>query len=335
MNPPSTPAQPPPAPGHSQQERAGTAAPGGASDRRLQHPYALVFPGQGSQQPGMAAAWRDHPAFARWAEADDVLGRDVTRLGLDATAEELREPAACQVALYVHHAVLLEAWQATGAPPPVATAGHSLGEYSALLAAGVLNFRDGLRLVDARARATQAAADAAPGTLVACLGFDTDVVAGACRRVGAYVANDNAPGQVVAAGSAATLEALREELGGREGRGKVVALEVGAAYHSPHMDAAAGPLGDALDSARFGDATIPVVANADARPHDDGGEWPGLLRAQITSPVLWRETIATLAGLGAKAVVELCASPVVTGLVKRTDRNLERHTVSTPEELPG
>lgn len=307
--------------------------PDRSDDPRLHGPYALVFPGQGSQQPGMAAAWREHPAFARWAEADDVLGRDVTRLGLDATADELREPAACQVALYVHHAVLLAAWQAAGAPQPVATAGHSLGEYSALLAAGVLDFPDGLRLVDARANATQAAADAAPGTLVACLGHDTEAVEAACRQAGAHVANDNAPGQVVVAGSGEALSSLKELLDDG-GRGRVVDLDVGAAYHSPHMDPAVEPLGRALDTARFADAAVPVVANADARPHDAASEWPALLQAQITSPVRWRETVGTLAGLGAEAVVELCASPVVTGLVKRTDRDLERHSVSTPGELP-
>ncbi|HVM14868.1 MAG TPA: ACP S-malonyltransferase [Egibacteraceae bacterium] len=296
-------------------------------------PLAVVFPGQGSQQPEMAVPWRDHDAYARWAEADAVLDRDVTRLGLEADADELREPATCQIALFVHHAVLLEAWQAADPPAPVAVAGHSLGEYNALLAAGVLGFADGLRLVEARARATQAAADDAPGTMVACLGFAVDDVAAACERAGAHVANDNAPGQVVVAGAQEVLDRLREELTGSEGRGKVVDLPVGAAYHSPHMAAAVEPLGAALDAASFADAVVPVVANVDAEAHTAAGEWPTLLREQVVSPVRWRETVGTLASLGAGTVVELGASPVLTALVKRTDRSLDRRTVTTPEDL--
>jgi [acyl-carrier-protein] S-malonyltransferase len=292
---------------------------------------AVVFPGQGSQRPGMARAWRDHPSFARWAHADELLGRDVTRLGLDADADELRIPLNCQIALFVHGVVLYEAW--TGAATPVATAGHSLGEYNALVAVGILDFADGLRLVEARARATQAAADERPGTMVACLGFPVEVVATACERAGAHLANDNAPGQVVVAGPQHALDRLRDDLAGSGERGKVVALEVGAAYHSPHMQPAVEPFGTALDRAAFRDGAVPVVANVDARPHRTAGDWPQVLRAQLTSPVRWRETVATLAELGVTDVVELGASAVLTGLVKRTDRALGRHTVVEPTDL--
>ncbi len=296
---------------------------------------ALIFPGQGSQREQMAQPWRVEPSFARWEEASDVLGWDVTRLGLEASADELREPAACQVALFVHAAVLLEAWQARAPGPPVVTAGHSLGEYDSLLAAGVLPFADALRLVDVRARATQAAAQEHPGGMVACLGYEVDDVAQACDEVGAFVANDNAPGQVVAAGPHEALAALKERLGRVEGTGrtKVMDIAVGAAYHSPHMAPAVDELGPALDSARFSDATLPVVANVDARAHTAGGDWPALLREQVTTPVRWRESVAALAEAGATEVVELGASAVLTGLVKRTDRSLGRRTVTTPEEL--
>lgn len=296
---------------------------------------ALVFPGQGSQKPRMAVPWREHDAFALWGEADDVLDRDVTRLGLEADEDELREPATCQIALFVHHAVLLEAWRAADAQTPAAVAGHSLGEYNALVAAGVLGFGDALRLVDARARATQAAADEAPGTMVACLGFAVEDVSAACERAGAHVANDNAPGQVVVAGSKEALDGLRDDLLGSGGRGKVVDLPVGAAYHSPHMAPAVEPLGAALDAAAFQDAAVPVVANVDAAAHTAAGEWPRLLRDQVVSPVRWRETVGTLASRGVTSVVELGASPVLTALVKRTDRSLDRHTVTTPEDLPS
>jgi len=294
-------------------------------------PTALVFPGQGSQRPGMAAPWRDHPAAARWDEAGDILGFDVARLGTDADADELREPFACQVALFVHHAVLLEAIAAAGRAP-LATAGHSLGEYDALLAAGALSFADGLRLVAVRARATQAAADANPGTMVACLGYDEGVVADACEGTGAHVANDNAPGQVVVAGAPGALAALEERLAGA-GRGRVVALDVGAAYHSPHMQPAVAPLSEALDAAAFADAAVPVVANVDALAHTAAGDWPDLLRRQVVTPVRWRESVGTMRGLGVEEVVELGASPVLTNLVKRIDRDLARRTVTTPDDL--
>jgi [acyl-carrier-protein] S-malonyltransferase len=279
----------------------------------------------------MAQAWRADKAFSRWAEASELLGRDVTWLGLDASADELREPANCQIALFVHHVVLLEAWRAAGGAAPLAVAGHSLGEYNALVAAGALDFSDGLRLVDARARLTQQAAEARPGTMVACLGLDVDRIRQACAEAGAYVANDNATGQIVAAGSKSALDRLRELLVFE--RGKVVDLNVGAAYHSPHMAPAAEEFGAVLDATPFADATVPVVANVDAVPHTAGVKWPSLLREQLVTPVRWRETIFTLASMGVGEVVELGASAVLTGLVKRTDGSLGRRNVITPEDL--
>jgi [acyl-carrier-protein] S-malonyltransferase len=293
---------------------------------------AVVFPGQGSQRAGMARPWRDHRAFSRWSEADHLLGRDVSHLGLDADEDELRVPVNCQVALFVHFVVQHEVWSAAGTRP-VVSAGHSLGEYAALVAAGVLGFADGLRLVDARARATQDAADARPGTMVACLGYGVDTVTAACAEVGAHVANDNAPGQLVAAGTAEDLERLRDVLADSGERGKVVGLQVGAAYHSPHMASAVEPFGAALDAAAFAPATMPVVANVDARPHADAAEWPIVLRAQLTSPVRWRESVATFAELGVTDVVELGPSAVLTGLVKRSDGSLGRHNIITPDDL--
>jgi len=296
----------------------------------MTEPTALVFPGQGSQRPGMAAPWRDDPAFALWGRADELLGRNVTRLGLDAGADELREPVNCQVALFVHHAVMTQAWQRTGRRP-AAVAGHSLGEYSALLAAGVVSFADALWLVDARARATQAAANAAPGGMVACLGHDTEAVAAACREAGAHVANDNAEGQVVVAGSHEALGGVVRLLAGRSGR--VVPLQVGAAYHSPHMAAAVPAFSRAVRRASFAPTRVPVVANVDARPHTDSADWPALLTDQLTAPVRWRETVMTLTAMGVTTVVELGASPVLTGLVKRVAPETARTTVSAPDHL--
>ncbi len=295
---------------------------------------ALVFPGQGSQRAGMADAWRDVPSFARWAEADDVLGRDVSRLGTDAPAEELQEPLSCQVAMFVHHVVLLEAWLAEGGSAPAAmrvTAGHSLGEYNALVAADVLPFDAALRLVDVRARATQAAAEAMPGTMIAALGFEVEEVQAACAQAGAHVANDNAVGQVTVSGTPAQLQAVKDVLA--EGSGKVRDIPVGAAYHSPHMAAAVEPLGAALDAAPFAEASIPVVANVDAALHTAAGDWPSLLREQVVRPVRWRESVLTMVQADVTEVIELAATPVLGAMVKRIDRSLLRSAITTPEDL--
>jgi [acyl-carrier-protein] S-malonyltransferase len=293
---------------------------------------ALVFPGQGSQQPGMAVPWADHPSAARWAEADDALGWDVSRLGTEADADELREPLNCQVALFVHHVVLLEAWQAANPDAPVAmAAGHSLGEYDALVAAGVLGFADALRLVDVRARSTQAAAEAMPGTMIAALGFDVAAVEQACRTAGAHVANDNAVGQVTVSGTPEQLQAVKDLLA--DGPGKVRDVAVGAAYHSPHMASAVDPLGTALDEAPFADARIPVVANVDAQPHTSAADWPILLRQQVTGSVRWRESVLAMAAAGVTTTVELGATPVLSAMIKRIDRTLDRVSITGPEDL--
>lgn len=290
---------------------------------------AVVFPGQGSQRPGMAAAWRDQPAWKRWAEADEVLARDVTHLGLHASADELRDPVNCQIALFVHHAVLLDAWQSAGGNA-VVTAGHSLGEYNALLAAGVISFADGLRLVESRATATATAAAAHPGGMVACLGGDAKALRAACDEAGVSIANDNADGQLVVAGNdagLATFSALAASY-----RARAVRLDVGAAYHSPAMAPAVDLFGPFLDEARFCDARLDVISNVDAQVHRGASDWPELLRRQLVTPVRWRETSLALAG-AASEVVELGASPVLTGLVKRTAPALGRSFVSVPDDL--
>ncbi len=293
---------------------------------------AWVFPGQGSQRPGMARPWRDHPAFACWGEADAILGADVTRLGLEADADELRAPAACQRALFVHEVVLAQAWAEATGQRPALVAGHSLGEYVALVVAGALSFADALTLVDVRARATEAAAAQRPGSLVAVLGGDLDVIGEAAEAAGAHIANDNAPGQVVVAGSAGALEALRTTLGGQA---KVRDLDVGAAYHSPHMEPAVPPLRAALEATAFAEAAPPVVANVDAAPHAEAQGWPDRLARQVTAPVRWRETVERLAAEGIDRVVELGASSPLSGMVKRIRPELERVAVTAPQDLPG
>jgi [acyl-carrier-protein] S-malonyltransferase len=291
---------------------------------------AVVFPGQGSQRPQMAQPWLDHPAAALWATADQVLQRDVSRLGVAADADELREPSNCQVALFVHHAVLWSAWTDAGGTAAV-TAGHSLGEYNALVAAGVLDFAHALRLVDARARATQAAAQRNPGGMVACLGGDEAAIIGLCAATGVHLANDNAAGQVVVAGTEEALGQFMERAAAE--RARPIRLEVGAAYHSPLMAPAVAGLDAAIATTTFADAQIPVVANVDGEVHTAAAEWPELLRAQLLAPVRWRDTVSGFRELGIEEVVELGASPVLSGLVKRTDPTLRRRHVGGPDDL--
>jgi [acyl-carrier-protein] S-malonyltransferase len=167
--------------------------------------------------------------------------------------------------------------------------------------------------------------------MIACLGFDLDVVQEACSLAGAHVANDNAPGQVVVAGAHDQLAEVKDRL--VEGGGKIRDIDVGAAYHSPLMTPAVEPFTAALAAAEFGDAAIPVVANVDAEAHTSAGEWPEVLQRQLTAPVRWRESVATLAELGAAEVVELGASSVLIPMVKRIDRTLGRRAVTAPEDL--
>lgn len=293
--------------------------------------YALVFAGQGSQRPGMALPWRAHPAFARWEEADDTLGMAVSRLGAHADEEELRDPLRCQLALFVHQAVLAEAWAATVDAPPALAAGHSLGEYNALVAAGVLGFADGLRLVHARAAATAAAAAATPGGMTACVGVPAADVTRCADIAGVHVCNDNAPGQLVVAGDHDALERFAALLA--DGPGTVRPLAVGAAYHSPAMEAAVPRFMHALIQAPFADARLPVIANVDATAHTVADDWRRLLARQLVHAVRWRQTVLAMESAGLTRQVELAASPVLTGLAKRTAPQLDRCFVDTPQAL--
>jgi [acyl-carrier-protein] S-malonyltransferase len=226
--------------------------------------------------------------------------------------------------------VALDALRRAGLPEPDAVAGHSLGEYTALAAAGALSFEDGVRLVAARGEAMQAAAEARPGTMAAVLGLDVTDVAAACEAVDeAWVANDNAPGQVVVAGTAAGVEAAGVAVKER-GAKRVMSLPVGGAFHTPLMAPAADGLGAALADVAFADPRPTVVANVDAAPHASGGDWAGLLTEQLCQPVRWRPT---LEHLGADVVVEVGPGGVLTGMAKRTLPDARTLTVSEPDQV--
>jgi [acyl-carrier-protein] S-malonyltransferase len=294
---------------------------------------AFLFPGQGSQQPGMGRAWVDHPSWALVAVASEASGRDVARLLLDADADELRRTENAQLSTYVLSLVVHDAVTALGVRCAT-TAGHSLGEYSALTAAGALTLPDGVRLVAERGAAMQAAADARPGTMAAILGADDDAVVAACERAAGdvWVANTNGSGQVVIAGDAdAITEAgtIAKELGAR----KVMALPVGGAFHTPFMAPAATRLAAALASTTFADTDVPLLTNVDASAHRDAAGWAGLLEAQLTAPVRWRQTIEQMVADGVTTFVELGPGTVLTGLSKRAAPDGKALAATDPSAL--
>lgn len=296
---------------------------------------AFTFPGQGSQRPGMGIPWRDHPSFELVGDATEITGIDVAELVLAADKATLTRTDKAQLATFVMSLVALDAAERLGLEPG-ACAGHSLGEYSALVAAGAVDLESGLHLVAERGAAMQHAAEEAPGTMAAVIGLDDDGVEAACMRTEgeAWVANYNAPGQVVIAGSADAVAAagrFAKDLGAR----KVLPIPVGGAFHTPLMAPARDRLRKALGDVTFHAPEPAVVANVDARPHEGAEEWPGLLSAQLCSPVRWRQIVATLVSAGAQTFVELGPGGVLTGLARRMIPAGDgvALSVSTPEEL--
>jgi [acyl-carrier-protein] S-malonyltransferase len=283
----------------------------------------------------MGAAWVDHPSFEIVGLASEVTGRDLAHLLLEADQETLTRTDNAQIATFVQSLIVLDAAERIGIEP-LACAGHSLGEYTALVAAGSLDFEDGLRLVSERGAAMREAAEYAPGTMVAVLGLDDETVETACRRVDgeAWVANFNAPGQVIVAGTSealAELSAIAKELGAK----RVLSMPVGGAFHTPLMSAARDRLRKALAATNFHTLDPVVVANVDARFHDEPEEWPQLLSSQLCSPVRWRQSLDTLLGDGIQTFVELGPGGVLTGLLRRVAPTTDTIgvSVSTPDDL--
>ncbi|MEN9552776.1 MAG: malonyl CoA-acyl carrier protein transacylase [Actinomycetota bacterium] len=294
---------------------------------------AFTFPGQGSQRPGMGRPWVGHDSWELVEEASDVAGRDVSALLLDADAEELKDTRNAQLTTFVSSLMVLDAVERLGIEPSFC-AGHSLGEYTALTATGALSFEDGVRLVVERADAMHEAGTTSPGTMAAVLGLDDDQVEIACRRADAdvWVANFNAPGQVVIAGSPAGVASASQhakELGAK----KVMPLQVSGAFHTPFMTAARDRLRNAIALASPRDIEVPVISNVDALAHSLGEEWSSLLSAQLSSPVRWKHCLLTLADAGVVDFVELGPGGVLTGMAKRTVDNARTISVATPEEL--
>ena len=277
---------------------------------------AVLFPGQGTQTPGMGEPWRSSPAWNVVERAEKALDLPLAHLLLDATADELSRTREAQLSVLL---ASLMAWEALRdrIEAPVAFAGHSLGQITALIASGSLSPADGIALAVARADCTQAAADARPGRMAALIGADIDTAEKACTDVDAWVANDNAPGQVVIGGTAEGIEAATARAGDLGVR-RVIALNVGAAFHTPLMQAAADALAPILASTPFAVPTAPVVSNTDAQPYAGADGWPQRLADHLISPVRWRSTLETLVEMGTTSLIETGPGTVLAGLAKRT-----------------
>jgi [acyl-carrier-protein] S-malonyltransferase len=289
---------------------------------------AFVFPGQGAQFEGMGLDLfkTNDAAKAIFLKADEVLGFELSKIMFYGTAEELKQTKVTQPALFVHAIATLRAKAET---KPDAVAGHSLGEFSALVANNTLSFEDGLRLVYARAMAMQAACEAVPGTMAAILGLENEVVETVCESIDDVVvaANYNCPGQLVISGSMSGVAKGMEKLT-EAGAKRAIQLEVGGAFHSPLMEPARTQLADAIMNTTFNAPSCPVYQNVTALPETDPEMIKLNLVSQLTGAVRWTQTVENMLKNGVTSFVEVGGSgKVLSGLIKKVDRAVETITL--------
>lgn len=299
---------------------------------------AFIFPGQGSQSVGMmSSAAESWPMVQRtFSEASQVLGYDLWDLCQNGPAEELGKTANTQPALLTASVALWRQWFVAGGESPQILAGHSLGEYSALVAGESLNFFDAVRLVRLRGELMQAAVPTGEGSMAAILGLEDNEVVSACAEAAGNdvvsAVNFNAPGQVVIAGSATAVERAIEACKARGAR-KAMPLPVSVPSHCALMKGAADDLAKALDEVRFNDAVIPVVQNVTAQAEQNSDALKANLLRQLYSPVLWTDSVRTLTDNGVSQAVECGAGKVLAGLIKRIDKGLPVHSIENPDAL--
>jgi len=296
---------------------------------------ALIFSGQGSQKPAMGAPWRGTPSWALAERIADRAGVDVPWLLLDADAEALRRTDRAQLATYALEMIVLDALGRV--PDLVGCAGHSLGEYAALVAAGIVDLDDATDLVVARGAAMLTAASARPGTMGVVVGPAAQAVVDLTERLRAaghevWPANFNACGQTVVSGTAAGVDAVEEAAGSIDG--KVIRIPVGGAFHSPLMADAVPVVRAQFSAVRTRTGTVPVVSNVDGHAYDGGADWPSLAARQVVEAVQWEACVRTLVDtLGARRLVEIGPARVLTGMVRRIVPDLAAHPVNSPADL--
>lgn len=299
---------------------------------------AWLFPGQGAQHVGMGKDLYEHVPAARavFEAADAALGFSLSTLCFEGPEDELTRTVNTQPALVTHAIAALvaaiESGSISGRPDFVA--GHSLGEYAALIAAGAVSFEDGVRLVRERGRLMQEACDAVPGTMAAVLGLEPEQLASICAEHGAALCNINAPGNVTIGGTIAAVEAA-SAAATAAGASRVVPLTVAGAFHTPLMAQAAEGMRTVLGSARFGAPRMPVVSNVTAALLTSGDAFARELTDQITSPVRWVDCVQTMLDGGVTSFIEFGPGRVLTGTVKRLAKDATVRNVATTEDASG
>lgn len=278
---------------------------------------AYVFPGQGSQFPGMAKDLYDNNPVARemLERANEILGFRITDIMFDGTADDLKQTKVTQPAIFLHSVVLAKCLPDF---KPDMVAGHSLGEFSALVAAGAMDFEEGVKLVSIRAKAMQKACEKQPGTMAAIIALPTETVESICAETEGIVvaANYNCNGQIVISGEKEAVEAACEKMK-EAGAKRALVLPVGGAFHSPLMEPARAELAEGIEKAVFKTPICPVYQNVTARPSTDPVEIKANLLAQLTSPVRWTQSVENMIADGASSFTELGPGKVLQGLVSK------------------
>ncbi len=281
-----------------------------------------VFPGQGAQFSGMGKELYEQSAEAKamFEKANEILGFRITDIMFEGTAEELKQTKVTQPAVFLHSVVLAKVLGVE----PAAVAGHSLGEFSALVVAGALSFEEGLQLVAKRAMAMQKACEATKGTMAAVLALPDKTIEGVCEKVDGVVvaANYNCPGQLVISGAVEAVNDACAQLKAAGAR-RALVLPVGGAFHSPLMEPARQELAEAIENADFKTPICPIYQNVDAKPHTNPAEIKRNLIAQLTSPVRWTQIIEQMSADGFKFYTELGPGNVLQGLIRKISADAE------------
>ena len=282
---------------------------------------AYVFPGQGAQFPGMGKDLYDNSALAKemFLKANEVLGFDIVKIMFEGTEDELKQTKVTQPAIFLHSTILAACLGDSFQPDMVA--GHSLGEFSALVANGTLHFEDALKLVYQRALAMQKACEIEPSTMAAILGLEDEMVEDICQKIEGVVvaANYNCPGQLVISGSVAAIDEACVKLT-EAGAKRALVLPVGGAFHSPLMEPAREELAAAIENTQFNQPKCPVYQNVTATAVSDPSEIKRNLVSQLTAPVRWTQTMNQMIADGATEVIEVGPGKVLQGLFKKVDR---------------